>query len=244
MIETLTYSVISGVFFAGVVTAFLPCTYPMLLGYIGLLTGWKQKTFAVVIKKTLLFFVGFAITYAFFGSVAGLFGTFSSTTLFFNTFKGYIASATGVLLILFGLILLRALPLPSVLRSFKHIPIPTWFHIDAPFAPVILGVVFAAGWSPCIGPVLGGVLLLAGISSSVVSGILLLIVFSIGLAIPFIGFALMYVYAKDRLPQLARYAQISQVIAGIILIALGLLFLFGNIGILGTYVPSIFEAYI
>ena len=224
---------------AGVVTVFLPCTYPMLVGYIALILGGRQRKGAVqVLHSTLWFFAGFAGTFIFFGSLAGLFGQFSQTSVAIRMLEPFFVTAGAIFFIIIGLVLMRVIPLPSYLykiRSMKVLDIR-----EGGWRSSIIGVIFAAGWSPCIGPVLGGILVLAASSGSVVAGALLMATFSLGMMLPLLAIALLY----DRIVLQLRFAEkimpYTSVIAGLIFILLGILFLSGHIGFLTSVGPPSF----
>ena len=227
-----------GVFFAGVITTFLPCTFPVLLGYLGTLSGFVEKPNKKLILLVILFYIGFASTYTFLGSVSGLFGYLSAANLFFISITSYIPYIGGVLFIVIGLSVLQKFPLPNFMKPIRSIKLPKSLTIDKWWTPFIFGVIFATGWSPCIGPVLGSVLVLAGTSSSVGTGALLLLSFSTGIFATLLIFTFIYLFAREKIPGINRHSKHVQFVGGIFLILLGILLLTGNTEFLNSFVPE------
>lgn len=234
MIEHFSTVSFTTVAVGGLAAVFLPCNFPMLLGYIALLIGDDRgKSLAHVLKKTFWFFIGFALTYAAFGSIAGLFGQFSATTRLFNEFRPLLMLGGGLLFIIVGLVLLRVIPLPSRLRKARSIPLPKSLSIHSGPGSAVVGMIFAAGWSPCIGPVLGGILVLAASSGSALTGALLLILFSFSMMLPFTVLAILYSRATRHLKFLEKAIPVMRVIAGVLFLILGLSFVLNDFTLLG-----------
>lgn len=229
-------NIVLAVFFTGIITAFLPCTFPIILAFIGLLStnSPKQNLRRFYISRTLIFFSAFAIVYAILGSIAGFFGQFSNTTLFITgDLRAIIIWIGGVFFILFGLLLLRVIPLPKAMRGIKTFTLPKWARTDSNISSFLLGAIFAFAWSPCISPVLGGVLLLATTSETVLNGAMLLLIFAFGIAVPFLILSYFYSsllgFFKNKIEIITKTASI---IGGLTFIFLGVLFLMDNIGYL------------
>ena len=234
MIEPLSLVSLAVTILAGMITVFLPCTYPMLLGYLALIIGDEDsKNIPYVLTTTQWFFVGFAITYAILGGIAGLFGQFSRTVLLFNSIKPIVVIIGAIFFILVGLVLLRAVPLPEKLLGNKSFPIPKLLPVHSWWGVTLIGVIFAVGWSPCIGPVLGGVLVLAASSGSTLSGMLLLLVFAFGMMIPLTIIAFFYAKAAERLKKINAFLPTMRVIGALLFILLGVFFLIGDLSFFG-----------
>ena len=246
MIENLSLVSFFAPVLAGVVTAFLPCTYPMLVGYIALMLGdTEHGNTRRALKTTAWFAGGFAFAYMIIGSIAGLFGQFSQTTLLFNSSKPILLTIGAVFFIVIGLIMLQAIPLPDKLKRIRSIPLPKGLSVHSWWGSFVIGVIFAVGWSPCIGPVLGGILILAGSSGSIVSGALLLLAFAVGLALPLMVIAVLYSQAVGSVRRLEKYIPIMRVIGGILFIILGISFIIGDFSFLNVAGPPAFlEQYI
>ena len=241
MIENLSLVSFAVTIVAGIITVFLPCTYPMVLGYIALIIGDEDSNnIPYTITTTNWFFTGFAVTYAIFGAIAGLFGQFSQTTLWFNQAKPTLIIIGAIFFIIVGLVLLRAVPLPEKLLGNKSFPIPKMIPVHSWWGITLVGAIFAAGWSPCIGPVLGGVLTLAATSGSVVTGILLMLAFAFGMAIPLTVLALIYTKAAERLQEIPKFLPTMRVLGGLLFIGLGIFFLIGDLSFFSKIGPPEF----
>ncbi len=218
---------ITAAFVAGVVTAFLPCTFPMLIGYLALLSGSSSRTVTQTLLLALRFFLGFALVYTAIGIVVGLFGFLTDTTFFIGRLENAFFYTGAFIFILLGLVMLRAIPLPRFAQKVRQLPITSFLSVDTWYMPSLVGATFALGWSPCIGPTLAGILFLAASAESVALGGFLLFVFSLGLVIPLLLFSVFYAVAKKRVMALARFSDIASTIGGVLFILLGIGFLFG-----------------
>lgn len=214
-------------FFGGMAAFFSPCVLPLLPGYLSLIGGvsFEDLRYGDSTRETMLhtgicsifFSAGFSLVFTLMGASATAAGQF----LFANS--GLISAVSGGLLVLFGIHL-------TGLVNFKLLMYEKRLHLDR-FEPgyvgaFFMGMAFAAGWSPCIGPILAGFLALAASSSTAWHGTLLLACFSAGLAVPFIaaGFA-----SGRALALLAKYGKVvrySCVVAGVFLIGIGLALIF------------------
>ena len=148
------------VFFAGILSFFLPCTLPVILGSLALINTPKtSRSNYTRLYRSILFSAGFILIYSLLGGLAGLLGgALSQSNVFTNTFIiPFFQKASGVLLILFGLIILFPVIVPKKVRP-KNIGFraPSWLKMDSLYAPFLLGAAFAFGWSACIGPIIGG----------------------------------------------------------------------------------------
>jgi cytochrome c-type biogenesis protein len=211
------------VFLAGVLMFLAPCTLPLVPGYLAFIAGDKNR----VMQNALGFVLGFSLVFILLGAFAGFIGAL------LGAWRPVIAQAAGVLVILFGLMLL-GFSIPSLQREW-HARLPTWISVGRPESSFLIGALFAFGWSPCIGPLLGTVLLLASISTTALSGALLLAVFSLGLAVPFLLTALLLERAAGVLVRWGRGASVLSAVGGLVLVALGVLMLLGDMGYLATW---------
>ena len=167
-------------FFAGFISFLSPCVLPLIPGYISYVSGSTLNELLeskrVNIIPTTLFTIGFSIVFIAFGATSTLIGNF----VLANSFELRIAS--GAVIILFSLQLLGFF-------NFKFLNIEKRFQTERrsnKLYPVLVGAAFGFGWTPCIGPILGSILALAALESTLSKGILLLTSYSLGLAIPFI----------------------------------------------------------
>lgn len=213
-------------FISGLLMFFAPCTLPIVPGYLAFISGVKAKDledkdtqeFAQkkITRSALFFVLGFSILFILFGILLGLAGSV------FAPYRDVVMKVGGVLVIFFGLMMLGLFNIPFLNQDMK-LKIPSWLHVGTPGASFAIGGIFAVGWSPCIGPVLGAILVLAGTSGSVVSGALLLAVFSLGLSIPFMLVAYFYSKAGDYISKISKFLQVISIVGGIFLVGIGLL---------------------
>ncbi|MCI0619711.1 cytochrome c biogenesis protein CcdA [Candidatus Wolfebacteria bacterium] len=243
MIE-LSIGFIVASFFAGLLTFLAPCTLPLVPAYLGFISGVDQnalknpETALAARRKIFLnglaFIVGFSLVFIVFGVLAGFAGTALAP------YRIWLARIGGVLVILFGLFILGLFKL-SFFQSDKRIPIPKWLTLGKPSSSLVIGGTFALGWTPCVGPILGSVLLLAGTSGTAFQGGLMLTVFSLGLAIPFLLLALAFSKATVYVEKLSKYLKAVSVVGGVFLILLGLLLATDNFGLTIQYGYELFD---
>lgn len=222
-------------FIAGVFTFLAPCTLPLVPAYLVFISGIsldeilnedKKKTIRRKIFLHAIFYVfGFSIVFILFGMFAGLAGQALSPL------RLWISRLGGIVVIFFGLFLLRIFPIPF-LRVQKRFSVPKFLKIGKLSTSFFVGVIFAFGWSPCIGPVLGSILLLAATSSSILQGGFLLMIYSLGLALPFLITAYSAGVAVSLIRKTERFLKFISLIGGIFLVFLGILLLTGNFQLL------------
>jgi len=218
-------------FFAGFVSFLSPCVLPLIPGYISFINGTtlenledKKKNF--IFKETLLFTLGFSIVFISLGATATFFG---SLIFKYSTFFTYFV---GIVIIFFSLNMIGILQLRLLNQELKY-----HFHnqITKPYMSFIVGVGFGFGWSPCIGPILGSVLALASLETTITKGIILLSIYSIGLAIPFILSGLFItkflIFSKKTKMHIIKIQKVS----GYILLMTGVLIVTGKLQTLGYY---------
>ena len=172
---------IAAAFFAGLLTFLAPCTLPLVPAYLGFISGVDQEALKnpataqaaqrKIFLNGLAFIIGFSFVFILFGVLAGFAGTALAP------YRLWLARVGGVLVMLFGLFMLGFFKLPFF-QSDKRIPIPSWLTLGKPSSSLFIGGTFALGWTPCVGPIPGSILLLAGTSGTVLQGGLMLAVFS------------------------------------------------------------------
>lgn len=207
-------------FLAGVLMFLAPCTLPIVPGYLAFIAGGQGK----IIRNATAFVLGFSVVFVLLGAFAGFLGAF------IGPWRGLIGQGAGVILIIFGLVLL-GVHIPF-LSGQKNIAIPKWLSIGSPFSSLLIGALFALGWSPCIGPVLGTVLLFASTSSTAIQGAVLLGIFSIGLGLPFLLTALLLDKAQTVFQRWSGITDTFSKIGGLILVVLGILMVIGRMDLL------------
>lgn len=179
----------------------------------------------VITAHSLAFVLGLSAVFVALGFSAG----FVSNVLF--DFGDVLRIVAGTFLILMGLVMLRLLPLPFLQREARvHLSRKPGGYAGS----VLVGVAFAAGWTPCIGPILAGILAIAGTSGTASQGALFLGVYALGFAMPFLLAAQMLTSWR----KLSRYAGIIEKIGGVLLIVLGIVLLSNWITVLSPYLAS------
>ena len=221
-------------FGAGLISFLSPCVLPLIPGYISYISGsslnelLKKKEINLI--PILLFSFGFSLVFIFFGITATTIGKL----LLKNSNELRILA--GFIIIIFSLHILRIVNI-KFLNYEKRIQseINKGF-----FAPVLIGMAFAFGWTPCIGPILGSIIVLASTSESIDKGIFLLCSYSLGLGIPFIlsGYLIQKFILVSK--NLKRKMYIIEKIGGILLLLTGLLIITDQLQILGFYLLEYF----
>ena len=217
-------------FLAGILMFLAPCTLPIVPGYLAFISATPEGALLGRDRRRLLvnalaFVLGFSIIFILLGLFAGWVGS----TL--GEWRYVIGRVAGAVLILFGITMLGRFALPVLSRDFR-LSLPKWLSLGRPESSLLIGALFALGWSPCIGPILGSILFLASSSATASSGAILLGVFSLGLALPFLACALLINYASTALGRLAIFSQWLQILGGMVLIVLGVMMLLGQMGML------------
>ncbi len=222
----MTAGYVVSAFIAGVLTFFAPCTLPLVPGYLGFISG--SKTQKAVFLNGLFFTLGFSIIFIFFGAVFGALGYSLAP------YRILLSKVGGALIIIFGLFMVGVLKVPYF-ETEKRIQTPKALRVGNVFSSLLLGAIFAAGWTPCVGPILGSILLLAASTSTVASGASLLGVFSLGLMLPFLMIAFLYGRAISIVAHMEKALKYVNIVGGLFLIFIGGLLFLGKMGILVTY---------
>ena len=220
-------------FGAGLISFLSPCVLPLIPGYVSYISGnslseliEKKK---VNLTPIILFTVGFSIVFIIFGAAS----TFLGQVLLQNSYELRIVA--GLIIVILSLHILGMINL-KFLNYEKRIQtnINTSFY-----SPIIIGMAFAFGWTPCIGPILGSILVLAATEESINKGILLLVSYSLGLALPFIlsGFLIQkfLIFSKN----FKKNIKLVSKIGGIILLITGVLILTNQLQALGYYLLNV-----
>jgi cytochrome c-type biogenesis protein len=239
-------------FSAGLLSFLSPCVLPLIPSYVAFITGMSMEQLTssssssgqqtrsisrnIIFARGGLFVIGFSTVFVALGA------TISAAGFFFGDYTVWISRIGGVILIAFGLHLLGLLRIPGVERDYLKMKFgkkPVG-HIGA----FVIGMGFGAGWTPCIGPILASILTLAASISSVSQGTLLLVIYSAGLAIPFMIATLaldkfLKGFQKFRrwLPWVNRASGILLIGLGIILLTGALTLLSGTLGTIGFDIP-------
>ena len=169
-------------FCAGLISFISPCVLPLIPGYVSFICGTtlndldlKSKKF--ILKKSLFFSLGFSLVFISLGATATFIGSF----LLHNS--QILSITSGIVIIFFGIYLLELIKINFLNKNFGNYNVK---YSNNLFFPFIVGVGFGFGWTPCIGPILGSILAYASMENSIYKGVVLLGVYSLGLAIPFV----------------------------------------------------------
>ncbi|MEA3346636.1 MAG: cytochrome c biogenesis protein CcdA [Candidatus Auribacterota bacterium] len=211
-------------FGAGLLSFFSPCILPLLPAYICFITGLsveelsvhKEKGFGkamTVLPESLLFILGFSTVFVILGASATFLGSF----LFAK--QKIIKVIGGLIVIFFGLHI-------SGLFNIKFLQYEKKLHLSTKpvnkFGSFLIGMVFGFGWTPCVGPILGSILMLAATKNSLVKGVLLLSFYSLGLGLPFFLLSIGVKYMLGLFSKIKKYFKLISVISGILLIVIGI----------------------
>jgi cytochrome c-type biogenesis protein len=224
-------------FAAGLLSFLSPCVLPLVPSYIGFLTGMTLPEVTgrrrPALVHGILFVAGFSLVFILLGASATALGRA------LNQYQVWIQRVGGVLIIAFGLVCLGVVRADFLLRERR-------LHMEEKpvgyLGSILVGMAFAAGWTPCIGPVLGAILGLAATSNDLARGTLLLVVYSAGLAVPFLLAAVALESFLAWFQRFRRYLPWVMRISGALLVFVGILMVTGEFtrlaGWLQQFTPS------
>ena len=222
-------------FGAGFISFLSPCVLPIIPGYISYITGKSldeiEQNRRIVLLKTVTFSLGFSFIFITLGIAASFIG---NVLIFFGN---ELRIAAGIIIIIFSLNLLGFLNF-SFLNQDKRFE--TGSYKDNYIFPFLVGAAFAFGWTPCIGPVLGSILALSATEATISKGVVLLSMYSLGLAIPFIlsGYY-MTVFLNSKKGFGKYYGRVTKT-GGVILLITGILILTNQIQVISYYILTTF----
>lgn len=236
-------SFIPAAFLAGVLMFLAPCTLPLVPGYLAFIAGVPGRDTATsstaqtrrrLMRNALFFVLGFSLIFMLLGLFAGSIGSL------LLPWRSVISRVAGAIIIIFGLTMLGILRIPA-LMSERRIRLPHFIVVGRPESSFLIGALFALGWSPCIGPILGTVLLFASTSATALQGALLLGVFSLGLGLPFILTAYLIGHSSALFVRAGSTVQLLSKAAGALLVVFGALMLVGSIDLLFGWATALFS---
>lgn len=220
--ETVSYS---AAFAAGLLSFFSPCVLPLIPAYFSFITGMSLEELTEnydtgirkkVLVSTLVFILGFSAVFVLLGASASFLGGLT------HAYRDYIRIGGGIIIIVLGIHLTGLVRIPA-LEFEKRI------HLKSKplniFGTFLVGMAFAAGWSPCTGPQLGSILAIAMGKETISQGIVLLAIYSAGLALPFMVISAFVNYLLVFVKKATRFMKVFNVVAGSILILAGVLLL-------------------
>lgn len=215
-------------FGAGVLSFLSPCVLPLVPVYLGTVCGPEilepgaEKKRLPLFFHSLSFVIGFSLVFIILGASVGLLGF----SLGVNT--ALVRYISGGLLVAFGLFLLASLKVPWL--NYERRLAPSTGATTGYLRSLLIGAIFSLAWTPCVGPVLGGILTLAWSSETAWQGAYLLAVYSLGLGLPFLIIGAAFDSIHPLLRRIHRYSTWSYIISGLLLIAVGILILTGKLG--------------
>ncbi|MDR1084406.1 MAG: cytochrome c biogenesis protein CcdA [Deltaproteobacteria bacterium] len=221
-------------FLAGIATFFTPCILPLLPVWLALVTGKATSVketaapAAGAFFLTLAFVLGFSAVFVAMGAAASALGQY----LF--KYQTVLRISGGIVIMLFGLSLTGVI---NPLARLEGRRLGLFGQRGSFLGSLAVGLAFAVGWTPCVGPVLGAILATAAVQSSLSQGTGLLGLFSLGMALPFLAIALMGDRILPEIKRLGRAARFLNFFLGLVLIAAGILLVSDKINFLASYYP-------
>jgi cytochrome c-type biogenesis protein len=229
-------------FAAGAISFLSPCVLPLVPGYLSYVAGRAVSEgpaggSAVLrlpaVGLSVCFVLGFSTVFVLLGASATALGQLLLAYRYELNIVG------GAIVILFGLFVIGLVRPPWLLREFRfHAAFPG----GKPVSAYVLGLAFAFGWTPCIGPILGAILTVSAASATVAGGVALLAVYSLGLGVPFLLAALFTDSLMARLKAFGRIGRALQLVAGAILVVMGVAMLTGQLSAFSYWLLETFPA--
>ncbi|BAM07813.1 cytochrome c biogenesis CcdA family protein [Leptospirillum ferrooxidans] len=229
-------------FLAGMVSFVSPCVLPIVPSYISFITGLsfdqltgkngtveKAEVTKTTVVNSLAFIFGFSALFIGFGASASFIGEF------LLTYQEAIRRVGGLIIVIFGLFIAGILKVPFLNKEFR---LPARKRTSTLAGTFLIGVGFAAGWTPCVGPILGSILFFAGSEGNVLKGIELLAFYSLGLAVPFFLSAVMFNSFLGRFSQISRWIPTITKVSGGVLVVMGVLVFANAFSILSSFLTQ------
>ncbi|MBE5768998.1 MAG: cytochrome c biogenesis protein CcdA [Clostridiales bacterium] len=207
-------------FLEGIITFVSPCLLPMLPIYISYFAGGGERTTRKTLTNALGFVLGFTVLFVLMGALAGTVGSF------LTRHQTAVNIVSGVIVIFFGLNFLGVFRLNLFGGSKKSMDTKNLSF----FSSMLFGVIFSIGWTPCVGAFLGSALMLASQQGSAVTGMVMLLTYSLGLGVPFILSAVLIDKLKSAFDFIKRNYRIVNMVSGGLLILVGVLMATGLLG--------------
>ena len=223
-------------FIAGIVSFLSPCVLPLVPGYISIISGssldqlkaneQNSELFRTVLLNSIMFIVGFSITFIMLGATATWVGQFLLSRM------RLLGQLAGLILIVFGIHLTGLFKINFLYKDkrFHNVQKPRGL-----IGALVIGLAFAFGWTPCIGPILAGILAIASTRETVTQGMFLLAVYSAGLGLPFLLTSLALNKFLSFYGRFKKHFHAVEVVSGALVIAVGVLILTGSLTRLATY---------
>lgn len=220
-------------FGAGVLSFLSPCVLPLVPAYVGYLAGSSASSSEAADRRlttlthSAAFVAGFSLVFV------GFWASFGAIGYVLQDYKDLFRQIGGVVLIVLGVHQMELLRIPLLYRQFR--PDIRFAPKMTPAASLLVGVAFAAGWTPCVGPILAGIIGLAAISDTVGQGALLLLAYSLGLGVPFLATGMAIAQATRLLNRVKPYLRPISIASGLLLVGIGILMLSDTFKLLPQY---------
>ncbi len=221
-------------FVAGIVSFLSPCVLPLVPGYVSLISGATveelqakdRKLLNTVLLHSIMFILGFTLVFVCLGAAA------TSVGHFMKVYKRQLTWVAGIVIVILGLHLTGIFKIKALYADKRMHSVGGG---KSPLGAFIAGFAFAFGWTPCIGPILAGILTLAGSADTVRKGILLLFVYSLGLALPFLMTSVFINGFFSFYGRFRRFLHTVEVFSGALLIVFGVLIFTRHFTVLSSY---------
>ena len=222
-------------FVAGIISFLSPCVLPLVPGYLSIISGFSLDQLKdnadstlkrSVIFSSIMFIIGFSITFIAEGATATALGKAILTRM------PILLKIAGIIIIIFGLHLLGVFRLNFLYQDKRMHGVQT---PRGAAGAILLGLVFALGWSPCIGPILGTILALASEQDTVLRGVFLLAVYSAGLGVPFLLTSLGLNQFLSFYGRFKKHFRALEVVSGVLVLAIGVMILTGSMAAMNKY---------
>lgn len=233
---------LAAAFAAGVLSFLSPCVLPVIPGYLSFMTGLtvselsdERLPLSVVLIPSLLFVTGFSVVFVALGVSASFFGQF------LVEYRSIVTKVAGIMVFTFGLLLTGVIKVPWLYGEAR-----VGLERSRSFgrgAALVMGMAFAAGWTPCVGPILATILALAASSGDAARGGVLLLAYSMGLGLPFVLTAVLFGRLTGLLRWLNRHALVIGRVSGVTLMVLGVLIFAGELGRLAGWLSSVLPSF-
>ncbi len=206
-------------FLEGIITFVSPCLLPMLPIYISYFAGGQEKNTKKTMKNTLGFITGFTVLFVLMGALAGSFGRL------LNEYKVVVNIVTGLIVVVFGLNFLGVLKF-NIFKGTKGAKTENLGF----FSSLLFGMIFSIGWTPCVGAFLGSALMLAASQGSTTQGVIMLLLYSLGLGIPFFISSILIDNLKGAFNFIKSHYKVINTVSGLLLVVVGILMATGLLG--------------
>ena len=206
-------------FLEGIITFISPCLLPLIPLYVSYFAGGKERNTKKTIKNALGFIFGFTTVFVLMGALAGTFGQL------LNEYKKIVDIVTGLIVIFFGLNFLGVFKL-NIFKGSKKAKTENLGFLSS----MIFGIVFSIGWTPCVGAFLGSALMMAASQGQATEGIIMLLLYSLGLGIPFFISAILIDKLRGAFTFIKKHYKVINTVCGCLLVVVGVLMATGLFG--------------